>query len=73
MMTTPFGTIITLDPSLLRYFPENVQRLRQFKEDVLAGRTRAPNVMKLLRTLEAEYGVRVEHLRVEATPRAQPR
>jgi len=73
MMTTPFGTIITLDPSLLRYFPENVQRLKQFKEDVLAGRTRAPNVMELLRTLEAEYGVRVEHLRVEATPRAQPR
>lgn len=73
MMTTPFGTIITLDPTLLRYFPENVQRLKQFKEDVLAGRTRAPNVMELLRTLEAEYGVRVEQLRVEATPRAPPR
>ena len=61
-MTTPFGTIITLDPILLRYFPENVQRLKQFKEDVLAGRTSAPGVMGLLGTLEAEYGVQVEEL-----------
>lgn len=28
MVTTPFGTIITLDPALSRHLPENVQRLR---------------------------------------------
>ena len=62
IMSAPFGAIITLDPAFLRYFPDQVNALKEYKRKVKAGTLPKSPSFAFLETLEDRYGVQVENL-----------
>ncbi len=62
MMSTPFGTIITLDSTFLRYFPDEINALKEYKRKVKAGTLPNSPSFEFLQILEDKYGVQVENL-----------
>lgn len=62
IMSAPFGAIITLDPAFLRYFPDRVSALKEYKRKVMAGTIPRSPSFEFLQVLEDRYGVQVESL-----------
>jgi arabinofuranosyltransferase len=62
IMSAPFGAIITLDPAFLRYFPDKVTALREYKRKVKEGMLLGDSSFEFLKVLEDRYGVQVESL-----------
>ena len=62
IMSTPFGAIITLDPAFLRYFPDRVTALKEYKRKVKAGTLPRSPSSEFLQILEDKYGIQVENL-----------
>jgi hypothetical protein len=69
VMATPLGTIITLDPTLLRFFPEKVQGLQALHGEVKGRATEEDRrIAEFLELLEKRYAVRIEELPVDQDP-----
>ena len=62
IMSAPIGAIITLDPAFLRYFPDRVTALKEYKRKVKAGTLPKSPSSEFLEILENAYGVQVENL-----------
>jgi hypothetical protein len=62
IMNTPSGAIITLDPVFLRYFPDRVSALKEYKRKVQTGILPKSPSFEFLQVLEERYGVQVENL-----------
>lgn len=62
LMITRFGVIITLDPELLRHFPDKIVAARAFKAQLLSQDREEESVYQFISYLENKYGVRLEEL-----------
>ncbi len=61
IMGTPFGDIITVDPKLLRYYPEKVDALKKLKHEAAESQSHS-DAYFILKDLETIYGVDVDSL-----------
>lgn len=62
MLTTNLGVIITLDPKLLRFFPDQVVTLKALKARLIADHRQNEPIFHFLTDLESKYHVKVESL-----------
>lgn len=60
-MATPFGDLITLDPNFLRFYPDNVAALKEFKHRALQNGD-PDGSFGFLRALESEYKLNIDSL-----------
>jgi hypothetical protein len=62
IMATPFGTIITIDPEFLRFYPERIPLLKELKEYHLEHSEPTSDIRFFITILEEKYDVRIEDL-----------
>jgi arabinofuranosyltransferase len=62
MLTTNLGVIITLDPKLLKFFPDQIITLKALKARLIADHRQNEPIFHFLTDLENKYHVRIESL-----------
>lgn len=62
IMQTPFRAIITLDPAFLKFYPEKIAALKDFKKMIATGAVLDTESAKFLQTLEQTYSVNIDSL-----------
>ncbi|MFH2054676.1 MAG: hypothetical protein ABIJ61_01845 [bacterium] len=66
VMDTQIGTLITIDPEFMKYFPEKVARLKELKAYHLEHSAPNSDILFFIGLLEGEYGISIEDLPDEA-------
>lgn len=61
VLSTSFGSVITLDPKFLRHVPDKVEAFKELKRRCLAGEIH-DGTCEFLHELENRYGVNVDNL-----------